>query len=174
MELLKRLKQYSEERADVVAFKNAFSEETITYGQLWSYSNKIAARIRATIDDDKKPVVVYGHKAPEMLATFLACVKTGHPYCPVDISMPKERLIDIVEASQTKLLIAIEDTEVSAEHKFTFADVKNTIAEETDAELSEQGFVSGDDVYYIIFTSGSTGKPKGVMITANCLDNYLY
>ncbi len=173
MELLKRLKNYSETQGNAITFKNAFTDECITYSQLWAYSNSIAAHIDEVLDNDKQPVVVYGHKAPVMLATFLACVKTGHPYCPVDISMPKDRLVDIVDASNTKLLIAIEDTDVECTNKFTFDDIKGFIADEA-PEMPEERFVSGDDVYYIIFTSGSTGKPKGVMITADCLDNYLY
>lgn len=172
MELLTRLEKYSKTEADVIAFKNAFTDETITYSELWSYSDKIAGHINEAVDNDKQPIVVYGHKSPLMLAAFLACVKTGHPYCPVDISMPQERLKDIVEASETKLLIAMVDTEVTAANKWTMADVNAMVAEDV-RELPKDNYVSGSDVYYIIFTSGSTGKPKGVMITADCLDNYL-
>lgn len=172
MELLTRLEKYSKKEADVVAFKNAFTDETITYSELWSYSDKMAGHINETVANDKQPIVVYGHKSPLMLAAFLACVKTGHPYCPVDISMPQERLKDIVEASETKLLIAMVDTEVTAANKWTMADVNTMVAEDV-REFPKDNYVSGSDVYYIIFTSGSTGKPKGVMITADCLDNYL-
>lgn len=172
MELLTRLEKYSKTEADVVAFKNAFTDETITYSELWDYSDKIAKHINETVAGDKEPIVVYGHKSPLMLAAFLACVKTGHPYCPVDISMPQERLKDIVEASETKLLIAMVDTEVTAANKWIMADVNAMVAEDV-RELPKDNYVSGSDVYYIIFTSGSTGKPKGVMITADCLDNYL-
>lgn len=172
MELLTRLEKYSKTEADVFAFKNAFTDETITYSELWSYSDKIAGHINETVDNDKQPIVVYGHKSPLMLAAFLACVKTGHPYCPVDVSMPQERLKDIVEASETKLLIAMVDTEVTAANKWTMADVNAMVAEDV-RKLPKDNYVSGSDVYYIIFTSGSTGKPKGVMITADCLDNYL-
>ena len=174
MELLKRLEKYSVERLEAVAFKNAYTDETITYSQLWNYSDKIAAKISTTLENDKKPVVVYGHKHPLMLAVFLACVKTGHPYCPVDISMPTERLKDIVEASETELLIALEETEVTATIKWTMEDVQIAVVGEAQNVPTEETYVSADDVYYIIFTSGSTGKPKGVMITADCLDNYLY
>lgn len=170
MELLKRLENYSKTKTETIAFKNAFTDEIITYGQLWDVSDSIADKISNTLDFDKQPIVVYGHKSPLMLATFLACVKTGHPYCPVDISMPTERLKDIVEASNTKLLIALEETEVSADNKWTMADITNL----SEASFAQDHYVSGNDVYYIIFTSGSTGKPKGVMITADCLDNYLY
>ena len=156
----------------MIAFKNAFTDETITYSELWDYSDKIAKHINETVESDKQPIVVYGHKSPLMLAAFLACVKTGHPYCPVDISMPQERLKDIVEASGTKLLIAMVDTEVTAVNKWNMADITGFTAEAS-IELPKDNYVSGSDVYYIIFTSGSTGKPKGVMITADCLDNYL-
>ena len=172
MELLTRLERYSKEQANVIAFKNAFTYETITYSELWDYSDKIAKHINETVESDKQPIVVYGHKSPLMLAAFLACVKTGHPYCPVDISMPQERLKDIVEASGTKLLIAMVDTDVTAANKWNMADVNAMVAEDS-VELPKDNYVSGSDVYYIIFTSGSTGKPKGVMITADCLDNYL-
>ena len=74
MELLTRLEKYSKTEADVVAFKNAFTDETITYSELWSYSDKIARHINETVDNDKQPIVVYGHKSPLMLAAFLACV----------------------------------------------------------------------------------------------------
>ena len=173
MELLKRLENYSKDLADATAFKNAFTHEAITYSKLWEYSDKIAAKISKAVPYDKKPIVVYGHKSPLMLAIFLACVKTGHPYCPVDISMPKDRLFDIVDASGTQLLIAIEETEVDCNNKFTLDDINSAIAGD-DTLAANDHYVSGDDVYYIIFTSGSTGKPKGVMITANCLDNYLH
>lgn len=172
MELLKRLETYSKTEADVIAFKNAFTDETITYSELWDYSDKIAKHINETVESDKQPIVVYGHKSPLMLAAFLASVKTGHPYCPVDISMPQERLKDIVEASGTKLLIAMVDTDVTAVNKWNMSDVNDMVAEDS-VELPKDNYVSGSDVYYIIFTSGSTGKPKGVMITADCLDNYL-
>lgn len=145
MELLKRLKTYSEDNAENIAFKNAYTEESITYAQLWSDSNKIADHIDATVEDNKKPIVVYGHKSPLMLAAFLACVKTGHPYCPVDISMPKDRLSDIVDASETKLLIAMEDTEVSCDNKFTYDDIKEFVQDDNEVEISEDRFVSGRD-----------------------------
>ena len=173
MELLSRLERYASEKPDVAAFKNAYTDDTITYKNLWAYSDKIAAAISATVASDKKPIVVYGHKDPLMLAAFLACVKTGHPYCPVDISMPQERLKDIVEASGTQLLIALEPTEVSADTKWDFAKLEEIVAG-AEVAFPKDSFVSGSDVYYIIFTSGSTGKPKGVMITADCLDNYLF
>ena len=175
MELLTRLEKYANERANTVAFKNAYTDQEITYSALWSYSDKIAKKITEILPSDKSPVVVYGHKSPLMLAIFTACVKSGHPYCPVDISMPTDRLKDIVVASETSLLIAMEDTEVTCSNKLVAADIETIVNTDlSDGGFSADDYVSGPDIYYIIFTSGSTGKPKGVMITADDLDNYLF
>lgn len=169
MELLDRLKRYNNEKHDIDAFINGFKMESISYGELSDLSNRIAQFI---IDrfHDKKPVVVYGHKSPLMLAAFLGCVKAGHSYCPVDTSMPNERLKDIIEVSGCDLLIKLEDTDVACRNvlsAFEICDLPEC------SEIDESKWVSHEDVFYIIFTSGSTGKPKGVQITANCLDNYL-
>ena len=60
---------------------------------------------------DKTPVVVYGHKDPWMLVCFFACVKSGRAYCPVDVSMPGDRVMDIVEKLGNPLVLATEAME---------------------------------------------------------------
>ena len=133
-------------------------------------SGRIAARVRALLPDDRSLVVVYGHKSPLMLAAFLGCVRAGHPYCPVDTSMPDERLRDILEVSGAKLLLTLEETAVGCENVLCSREL---LALPAPAEPLSPALTEGDDVFYVIFTSGSTGKPKGVQITADCLDNYL-
>ena len=41
------------------------SEGTLTYGQLWQQSEEIAGRLSASLGDNRKPVMVYGHKNPQ-------------------------------------------------------------------------------------------------------------
>ena len=68
-----------------VAFHSRFGE--ITYGDMWEASDRLAAWIDDKLKDNRKPIVVYGHKSPLMLVCFLACSKSGRAYCPVDTSM---------------------------------------------------------------------------------------
>ena len=174
MLLLDKLDQFASDRENVLAYINpANDDDCITYGELKKQSDRLACHIAAQNMERGLPIVVYGHKQSEMIVAFLACVKAGHPYCPVDISVPESRLADILEASQSRLLIAIEKTEVTAENVIHFHEMKEIISGSGDAVCDKKRYISGDDTYYIIFTSGSTGKPKGVQITANCLDNYL-
>ena len=91
MELLNRLSKYAITSSKRKAFINSNTNEAISYEVLNDISDRLAAYIQKTYHD-KVPIVVYGHKSPLMIASFLGCVKAGHPYCPVDISMPDERL----------------------------------------------------------------------------------
>ena len=75
----------------------------MTYGQLECASNKIASFIdRTTVRKEfssASPVIVYGHKDPLMVACFLGCLKSGHPYVPIDMhSVPRDRALGIMSS----------------------------------------------------------------------------
>lgn len=147
----------------------------ITYRELWEKSDKLATWLNRQLLDNKGPVVVYGHKNPMMLVCFLACVKSGRAYCPVDISMPINRIEDIVESVDNELVLSTEnlDSFLIKGEIINLEDIK-AISERPDLEpIDEANWVKANDIYYIIFTSGSTGAPKGVEITYDNLNNYL-
>ena len=78
-----------------VAFVNSDGER-ITFSQLRRASDALACWIAGHPDiPAKAPLVVYGHKSPLMLVSFLACVKSGHAYAPVDTVYPAERVANI-------------------------------------------------------------------------------
>ena len=150
-------------------------KDTLTYAQLWEQSSKLAKVIESKMGDDKSPVMVYGHKHPLMLVSFIACVRTGRAYCPVDISMPQQRVSDIAETIGNPLVLAVESG-----HGIDDAIILNreeiehivTKSEENSSEPDRSLAVNEDDTYYIIFTSGSTGKPKGVEISCSALSRF--
>ena len=168
MELLNRLLQYATyNKTD--AFKNDAKKEVLSYKELEVLSNKIAKYLLCH-HTGKTPVIVYGHKSSTMIAAFIGCVKAGHPYCPVDISMPDDRLADILEITGAKLIIKTEECNLNASDNLSRHDILNLPDFDEDVVFPH---ISDEDVFYIIFTSGSTGKPKGVQITVGCLDSFL-
>lgn len=175
MSIIEQIDSYAATKKDTIAYCNhspIHGEEKLTYGQLKALSDTLAFYLQSVLGDNKTPIVVYGHKSPYMLVCFLACVKSGRAYCPVDISMPMERLKDIIGEIGTPQVLATEPLEIEGCDSIGPDKIKS-IAQAGRHQVDVSGFVSEDDVYYIIFTSGSTGKPKGVQITENCLYHFL-
>ena len=74
---------------ETVAIKSG--PHSLTYRQLGEQSDRLAQWICSNVEGNE-PVMVYGHKNPQMIVCFMACVKSGRAYCPVDISMPADRV----------------------------------------------------------------------------------
>ena len=87
----------------------------MTYGQLECASNKIASFIdRTTVRKEfssASPVIVYGHKDPLMVACFLGCLKSGHPYVPIDMhSVPRDRALGIMGQVGPSIVFEVENS----------------------------------------------------------------
>lgn len=159
-------------KQDKVVYRHdLMPEEELTASLVWEYSDKLAAYLHETYKGDKSPIVVYGHKHPFMLVYFLACVKSGHAYCPVDVNTPIDRVEDIIATVKSPVVLVSEEISLDAP-TVTVPEAKEVIASTTE-RISKEHYVQGEDIFYIIFTSGSTGKPKGVSITYNNLNHFL-
>ena len=180
-ELLSRIKLYAKIRPNQKVFceenysttTDNYDSNFITWGELDRLSDILAVRLDRECKN-KKPVVVYGHKNPYMLVCFLACVKSGRAYCPIDISVPDVRVYSIIQEVAPEIIFC---TEIFVEDNYRTIQ-RNEIQEWINGttsvkEIEKLKPVNGEDVFYIIFTSGSTGNPKGVQITSECLDNFL-
>ena len=173
MELLERIKNTAYCSGSRTAYRSM--NGSITYSDLWELSGNLAKYLQELIPPDKRPIVVYGHKSPMMLVCFLACVRSGHPYCPVDISIPIERLYHISEMSGNSYIIAPEITNTdylgSRYHVIDRQECERAVL--ADVKDATDLVLDGEELFYIIFTSGSTGRPKGVPVTCGNLDSYL-
>ena len=95
-----------------MAFANSRGE-AITYGRLKRASDALAGYL-LNVDAQKRPVVVYGHKSPLMMACFQACSKSGRAYVPIDIVYPELRVVDIMDQLGTPLVLNTTERDLSA------------------------------------------------------------
>lgn len=107
-----------------------------------------------------------------MLVCFLACVKSGRAYCPVDVSVPLNRVDAIIRAVEPEMVLAVEPLDISGIPALGRREMETAVSQEP-KPLDPSYSVGPEDVFYIIFTSGSTGTPKGVQITRDCLDHFI-
>lgn len=192
MRLIDMLHDHATSMPDTCAFVASTSGEKMTYGELWQRSGTIAAALLEDARDagesagestpgTKAPVVVYGHKSPLMLASFVGCLRAGRAYVPVDShSVPEGRAASItsqVRASAGRAVVLAceplpEAAAAEADRVVSPMELANIAAAAGAAEVDPALGVSGEDPAYVIFTSGSTGAPKGVVVTASCVDNF--
>ncbi|WP_379968948.1 D-alanine--poly(phosphoribitol) ligase subunit DltA [Ectobacillus sp. sgz5001026] len=156
--------------------RNAFvwRDKPITYGQLKEQSDALSYWI-AEHDKDAAPIIVYGHMQPEMIVMFLACVKAGHAYIPIDYSIPVDRIHHIVTNSGAKLFLSAADTIISnvAIQTVQKEEMKTIFSTYKGKAANPSLQVTEEDTFYIIYTSGSTGNPKGVQITLGNLQSFV-
>ena len=116
MDILKKIQECAKQNPQRIAFRRG-CEDAISYGTLWEYSERLAAWLLEHADEDRTPVAVYGHKHPWMLVCFLACVKSGRAYCPIDISVPDARVEATLAALPSKYVLATEELHADAGEK---------------------------------------------------------
>lgn len=191
MRLIDLLHDHATSMPDSCAFVASASGEKMTYGELWQRSGAIAAALLEDARDAgegaegadiaKAPVMVYGHKSPLMLASFVGCLRAGRAYVPVDShSVPEGRAASIasqVRASAGRAVVLASEplpdvAAAEADRVVSPKELAGIAAAAGDAGVDPALSASGEDPAYVIFTSGSTGAPKGVVVTASCVDNF--
>lgn len=158
--------------------KAAFVDEneTYTYTQLKQYGQAIGTVI-ANGEVFGKPVVVFLEKSVRTIASFMGILYSGNFYCPIDVTMPMERIKAILSVLETPYIITDEAHKdmisplVKQEEILLYDDI---IAEKVNDILLEdiRSRVIDMDPMYVLFTSGSTGVPKGVVITHQSVIEY--
>jgi len=152
------------ETPDAVAVK--FDAQTLTYGELDRQANRLAHALIARGVGPEVRVAIAMPRSAEIMVAFLAVMKAGGVYVPLDIEYPRDRLLYMMQDSRAQLLLthsralqqlpvpeglatlAIDRTEEWA----GYSDTAPTVA------------LDGDNLAYVIYTSGSTGLPKGVAV----------
>lgn len=173
MTILEKIRHNVQKNGNKPAYsvENGGGGQSITWQELGDLSGRLAASLHKNLKSEN-PIIVYGHKDPYMLVCFLACVKAGRAYCPIDTSVPLNRVEMIIEEVEPEIVLSTELLPIEFEKILLKEEILNLIKSQKEV-IDTSNYVSSNEVFYIIFTSGSTGKPKGVQITRECLDNFI-
>ncbi|WGF87882.1 non-ribosomal peptide synthetase [Marinivivus vitaminiproducens] len=133
-----------------------------TYAELNRRANQLAHELRARGVGPETVVGIALERGPDMIAAWLAVLKAGGAYLPLDLAYPPERLAYMLRDAGAALVLS-----------HSTADLPQDAPERMDLDRSwpdtaptdDPACITGPDhLAYVIYTSGSTGRPKGVLV----------
>ncbi|MHC5595005.1 MAG: amino acid adenylation domain-containing protein [Nostoc sp.] len=158
---------------DAVAIQQ--EDRYLTYRELSDRTNQLAHYLQSLAVKPETLVGICVDRSLEMIVGLLGILKAGGAYIPLDPAYPQERLGDILEDTQLRILLTQErfrDKLPDYSGKTICLDTDwLQIAQHSTANPINE--VQPHNLAYIIYTSGSTGKPKGVMIEQRSLINFV-
>ncbi len=167
-------------RQQVVRRPNAeavrYEKVGLTYEELDTISTRLARHLQSLGVGSESLVGVCIERGLEMVVGFLAVLKAGGAYLPLDPAFPAERLRYMLEDSGARVLITRKGLLETLFSNSTLTKVcmdadKDAIEQHDNAPIPT--IAKSSDRAYVIYTSGSTGLPKGVEIEHKALTNFL-
>jgi malonyl-CoA/methylmalonyl-CoA synthetase len=149
-------------RAGVTALE--FGEETYTFGELDARSDRLGQFLIAQGFSTGDRLCVYLPNCVEMIDVYLACVKTGLIFVPINILYRDREISHILRDAEPRAIIANEPVPASVP-VWPREVLRSAI--ENNAALRPATRVDGDAPASIIYTSGTTGTSKGAVLSHN-------
>ena len=147
----------------------------ISYRELNCRSNQLAHFLHRHGIGPGCVVGVHLDRSFHSVISFLALLKCGATYLPLDPTFPKDRLKFMVEDSGVSLLLAHSAKQESLPRGAARVVLLDREDESIGSAPATNPELTGDphSLAYLIYTSGSTGRPKGVMVPRRALNNFL-
>ncbi|MEJ7558098.1 MAG: amino acid adenylation domain-containing protein [Pedobacter sp.] len=149
-------------------------DKHISYKSLNERANQLAHFLREKGVVAGSIVPVCMECSVQMIIVFIAVLKAGAAYVPVDPEYPQDRINFMLKDIDAKLVICNTTLKAKLDIDASIVTI-DTSAEQISIESKENLDLKPayTDLAYVIYTSGSTGQPKGVMIEHKSLLNYV-
>ncbi|MFF5176185.1 amino acid adenylation domain-containing protein, partial [Micromonospora sp. NPDC000089] len=149
----------------------------LSYTELNAQANQLAHLLLARGIGPGSCVGVALQHSRLLVVAFLAVLKAGAAYLPIDTSYPENRIHFILDDTNPAVILTTERDASWLPGELWVLDrpaVGTSLAqapEHDPTDADRPAPLTGETPHYIVYTSGSTGKPKGVVVPARVLMN---
>jgi surfactin family lipopeptide synthetase A len=151
----------------------AFENHQLTYRVLSEKANGLARRLKEKGIGPNNITGIMMERSLEMVIGIYGILNAGSAYLPIDPNYPAERVLYIMQDSESQILLTREYFRQNVIFNGETINISNELEYPNNRGGLESMNTPGDPVY-VIYTSGSTGKPKGVMVKIESFVNLIH
>jgi amino acid adenylation domain-containing protein len=156
------------ERPHAIALIHGHSDnrQCLSYGELESRSNALANLLIKQFNPQADDIIaVCCERGIDMMIGFIAALKAGAAFLPMDPDYPEDRLAYMLSDSGATLILTQQKL---IQKSLLNTTVPQLALDKIDysqlADSVPKIIIQPQQLAYVIYTSGSTGQPKGVLI----------
>lgn len=151
-----------------------YQDRVLNYKELDDLTNQLAHFIIKKTKGIKQSIIAVQLANPlDMVVSFIAILKSGNAFLPIDIKNPQDRTAYML--SQSGAVFFIHDQKEQANswsiEACDWLTIEYTLASCPKESVKHE--LAPDAPCFLIYTSGTSGLPKGVLIAQKAIVNYL-
>jgi malonyl-CoA/methylmalonyl-CoA synthetase len=182
--LFSRFRRSAPEDASALFIRTA-AGRTLSYGDLFALSARLAHALVGLGVSAGDRVAVQVDKSPEAILLYLACLRAGAVFLPLNAAYTPAELEYFLNDSESRLFVGASGSPaLSLATRLKVARVETLgtdgkegslleRAQEHDAEFADAA-CDGDALAAMLYTSGTTGRSKGAMLSHDNLGSNAY
>ena len=144
---------------------DAIAIDSTSYAELERGANRLSAHLVATGVAPGDLVAVARARPSDIAVAWLAVLKAGAAYLPIDPELPPQRIAYMLEDANVRHVVADETVASRLPSGSTLVrPERDAAAIAARPDVSPTLALPGDAPAYAIYTSGSSGRPKGVVV----------
>ena len=159
----------------------SYENNSYTHGQGALISNEIADKLKSLGIEKQDFVALFVNRSEWFLLASMGVLTMGGIYVPIDTSYPSERILLMLNDTESKAVIVDDDSQdymkdIIRENDLNIdiLNVSSIIEEGTESTTHlNTAEVNEDDIACVLYTSGTTGTPKGVLVSRKAVNNFV-